>query len=150
MPGNPSCRVDEVLKIIGDRWSLGIIHILSVGPKRTLELHRAFQGLSTKTLAARLKKLERHGLVSRVSYRESPPRVEYSLTGKGSGILPVIEMVSGAARIMDFPDSAAALCPACETITTQSGSIDGASHRLENDQSDLTIRNKRKTDVTLL
>jgi DNA-binding HxlR family transcriptional regulator len=40
MSEGTACLVDEVLKLIGDRWTLSLIHELSKGPRRTLELHR--------------------------------------------------------------------------------------------------------------
>lgn len=83
MPSRSSCKIDPVLDVVSDQWTLAIVHELTVGPRRTLELQTAFEGMSTKTLAARLKKLQRRGLVERRVYGESPPRVEYSLTAKG-------------------------------------------------------------------
>jgi DNA-binding HxlR family transcriptional regulator len=38
----------------------------------------------------RLRDLEQHGLVERVTYAEIPPRVEYTLTKKGRTLEPVI------------------------------------------------------------
>jgi DNA-binding HxlR family transcriptional regulator len=35
--------------------------------------------------------LEQEGILVRRSYAESPPRVEYELTAKGEGLLPIIE-----------------------------------------------------------
>src|SRR5260370_39401898 len=90
------CLVDAVLKLIGDRWTLSLIHELSKGPRRTLELHTAFSGLSTKTLSDRLKNLQRSGLVSRKSDPQTPPRVEYSLTEKGSELLPLFHVLARA------------------------------------------------------
>lgn len=81
MPGR-SCKIDGVLDFISEPWTLAVIHQLTVGPRRTLELFSSFAGLSTKTLGARLKKLERGGIVARKSFSETPPRVEYSLTEK--------------------------------------------------------------------
>ena len=40
-------------------------------------------GFSSKTLAIRLKELEKSGILSRKSYNEIPPRIEYRLTDKG-------------------------------------------------------------------
>src|SRR5262245_1023644 len=94
MAEGAACLVDAVLKLIGDRWTLCLIHELSKGPQRTLELHSAFGGLSTKTLSDRLKNLRKNGLVSRMSYPESPPRVEYSLTEKGSELLPLFHAIA--------------------------------------------------------
>ena len=40
-------------------------------------------------LASSLRELEKDGLVSRMQFNEIPPHVEYSLTEKGKGLLPV-------------------------------------------------------------
>ena len=101
MPAQASCAVDSALKVVGDRWTLAIIHELSLGPRRTVELHRGFKGLSTKTLLARLRKMERAGLVSRHSFSESPPRVEYSLTDRGRSLLPVLREMRRSAQLWD-------------------------------------------------
>jgi DNA-binding HxlR family transcriptional regulator len=94
---NSSCRIDPVLEVIGDQWTLAIIHELSAGPRRAVELHAAFSGVSTKTLTARLKKLERNRVISRKSYPQSPPRVEYSLMEKGLELLPVLRVMEEVA-----------------------------------------------------
>ena len=41
-------------------------------------------------LSQSLKELESAGMVSRTQYNEIPPRVEYSLTDKGRGALPML------------------------------------------------------------
>jgi DNA-binding HxlR family transcriptional regulator len=45
------------------------------------------KGFSSKTLAIRLKELERSGVLERRSYNEIPPRVEYNLTKKGQELV---------------------------------------------------------------
>jgi DNA-binding HxlR family transcriptional regulator len=57
---------------------------------RFTELHRTIREISTRTLATRLKQLEKNGIVVRRSYNEIPPRVEYKLTGKGQEIVGAI------------------------------------------------------------
>jgi DNA-binding HxlR family transcriptional regulator len=58
--------------------------------RRFSELRASLAGISPKTLTDRLRDLEQHGLVERVSYAEIPPRVEYTLTNKGRTLEPVI------------------------------------------------------------
>ena len=60
-------------------------------PRRFSELEKACPGISPRTLSERLRWLEEEGVVARHSYAETPPRVEYELTPKGLGLLPVIE-----------------------------------------------------------
>ena len=85
------CSVACTAEIIGAKWTAVILHDLSEGPRRFSELERSCPGISPRTLAERLRALEQDGVVERTSYVERPPRVEYELTAKGEGLLPVIE-----------------------------------------------------------
>ncbi len=58
---------------------------------RFSELEGMSGGISPRTLVDRLREMESQGLVDRESFREIPPRVQYSLTEKGTATLPVIE-----------------------------------------------------------
>jgi DNA-binding HxlR family transcriptional regulator len=88
------CAVACTADIIGSKWTAVIVHDLSEGPRRFSELERACPGISPRTLSERLDMLEREGIVGRQSYPESPPRVEYELTGKGEALLPIIRAMS--------------------------------------------------------
>ena len=48
------------------------------------------KGISSKTLARRLKELEKDGILERQSYNEIPPRVEYKLIKKGQELVESI------------------------------------------------------------
>jgi DNA-binding HxlR family transcriptional regulator len=84
------CGVAACAGLIGSKWTALIVHDLSEGPRRFSELEHACPGISPRTLAERLRMLEKEGVVMRRSYAESPPRVEYELTGKGLALLPVV------------------------------------------------------------
>jgi DNA-binding HxlR family transcriptional regulator len=84
------CSVAACADIIGAKWTALLVHDLSEGPRRFSELEHSCAGISPRTLSERLRVLEHEGIVVRRSYAESPPRVEYELTGKGEALLPII------------------------------------------------------------
>jgi DNA-binding HxlR family transcriptional regulator len=47
-------------------------------------------GISGRVLSERLKDLENQGIVKREVYPETPVRIEYSLTQKGSALEPIL------------------------------------------------------------
>ena len=85
-----TCAVACSAEIIGSKWTALLVHDLSEGPRRFSELEHACPGISPRTLSERLHMLEQEGFVTRRSYPESPPRVEYELTDKGRALLPII------------------------------------------------------------
>lgn len=85
------CPVARTAEIIGNKWTPLILRDLSKGRFRFGELQRSLVGISPKTLSERLKRLEEWGLVDRTCFAEVPPRVEYTLTAKGTALLPVID-----------------------------------------------------------
>ena len=86
----PSCSVAGAAEIVGSKWTVLIVHDLSEGPRRFTQLERSCAGISPRTLAERLRRLELEDIVVRRSYPESPPRVEYELTPKGEALLPIV------------------------------------------------------------
>lgn len=80
----PNCgRINEVLKRVGDRWSvLVIISLSEYGMLRFNALKRNL-GISQRMLSRTLRELERDGLVHRAYYPTIPPKVEYRLTPMG-------------------------------------------------------------------
>lgn len=75
--------MDIAIHLVANKWTIQILRELLSGPKRPLDLERTLTGISAKTLAERLYYLQSAGLISRVSFPEVPPRVEYSLTPLG-------------------------------------------------------------------
>jgi DNA-binding HxlR family transcriptional regulator len=86
-----SCAVAACAEIVGTKWTALLVHDLSEGARRFSELRLSCPGISPRTLSERLRALEHQELVVRSSYAESPPRVEYALTEKGRGLLPIID-----------------------------------------------------------
>jgi DNA-binding HxlR family transcriptional regulator len=86
-----TCPVCATADIICGKWTMLVIRDLAEGNARFCELERSLQGISPRTLSLRLRALEEQGIVSRRTYPEVPPRVEYSLTSKGRALAPLIE-----------------------------------------------------------
>lgn len=78
----------EILAHAGNRWSLGVLHILGTsGPLRYGEIRRYLAGLTQRMLTRTLRHLERDGLISRCDYHEKLPRVVYAITDAGKEML---------------------------------------------------------------
>jgi len=85
------CPVAQAAKLLGDKWTLIILRDLAAGPRRFKALEHTGEGISPSMLSARLRDLEQAGIVTRASFNEIPPRVEYTLSQKGRDALPVID-----------------------------------------------------------
>lgn len=87
--GNLLCPVRYTIDIVGGKWKLPIICVLTSGlPIRYSSIKRRLTGVTNMMLAQSLKDLEASGIVHREQYNEVPPRVEYTLTDKGKSIIP--------------------------------------------------------------
>ena len=85
------CPVDFAFQRVGGKYKGRILWFLKDKTLRYGELKRTVEGISPKMLTQALKELEDDGLITRTVYAEVPPRVEYSLTGNGTGLLPAID-----------------------------------------------------------
>lgn len=83
------CPIARSTGLVGDRWSMMIVRELFMGVNRFQDL-QVQTGATGQLLAARLKRLESHGLVERRAYSTRPLRHEYLLTPKGRDLMPVI------------------------------------------------------------
>ena len=86
-----SCEIRDLLDRLADKWSLLVIELLGTGSRRFTELHREIDEISQRMLTLTLRHLERDGLVTRTVHPVVPPRVDYTLTDLGRGLLVAIE-----------------------------------------------------------
>jgi DNA-binding HxlR family transcriptional regulator len=84
--GQKNCPVARTLDLFGDRWTLLLVRELLLGKTRYQEFMAALPGVSPNLLSARLKTLEKEGLVRREQYVEHPRRMEYRLTEEGKKV----------------------------------------------------------------
>jgi DNA-binding HxlR family transcriptional regulator len=89
----PGC-VAAALAILGNKWTALIVKELSEGCARFSSLEQALPGISPRTLSQRLDDMENCGLITKRSFAEVPPRVEYTLTSKGKDLLPILKSMA--------------------------------------------------------
>lgn len=87
----PECPIATTITLVGNKWKLLIIRNLSARTWRFNELKDNLYGISQKVLTENLRALEEDGIVHREVYAEIPPRVEYSLSELGNGLIPMIK-----------------------------------------------------------
>jgi DNA-binding HxlR family transcriptional regulator len=94
------CPVYGFQQIISGKYKLRILWDLQHGPRRYGEIrHKLLTGsigskdITPRVLSRELKALTAVRMIKRKDYRIVPPKVEYSLTGEGRSLLPVISAI---------------------------------------------------------
>ena len=86
------CPVAKALDVVGEKWSLLVLRdLFRKGPSRFQDLVDGLAGVAPNTLSARLKTLEKQGVIGTRLYEKHPPRFEYFLTEKGQALGPVLK-----------------------------------------------------------
>lgn len=74
------CPILKVATLLSDTWTMLILRALTEGPKRFCDLEKWLDGISTRTLTLKLKKLTEEELI------EKDGTGFYRVTKKGAGI----------------------------------------------------------------
>jgi DNA-binding HxlR family transcriptional regulator len=86
--------IASAMEIIGNKWTALILRDLFGGPRRFCELEKSVGSINPRTLSQRLDDLEDHGIITKQSFAEVPPRTEYTLTKKGEDLLPILKQMA--------------------------------------------------------
>lgn len=80
-----------IQQCIGGKWKMTILH--EIDTKGSIRFNHAMRvfPLSEKVLSQQLKELVDDGLVKRIVYDVTPPKVCYELTGAGRDIMPTLD-----------------------------------------------------------
>lgn len=79
--------------VIGCKWSVSVLLAVGQGINRPGALERHIDGISTKVLSERLRKLSAYGLLDKQTFAEVPPRTEYQLTSTGARLVEIIAQI---------------------------------------------------------
>ncbi|MBU6454588.1 MAG: helix-turn-helix transcriptional regulator [Cyanobacteria bacterium REEB67] len=114
--------IDFGLAVLSPRWTTEILINLASGPRRTTQLLRDLKGVSAKTLCQRLRRLSELNIVTRKTFAEVPPRVEYNLTEEGHALAGLLHQMKELGEKLQVVDKARAI-----------------SHETVEDASELTL-----------
>lgn len=89
------CEVEPVGKLVFGKWASHLLWSLAhAGPMRFGELCATAPGATPKVITARLRQLERDGLIVRTRFKEAPPRTEYRITDLGRSLIPAFRTLT--------------------------------------------------------
>lgn len=88
------CSIEYTLSFMDRKWKPIILwHLGTEGIHRYGELKRKLEGITHKMLAQQLKELVDDNLIIRKEYPQVPPKVEYSITEKGMGLMEILNLM---------------------------------------------------------
>ena len=91
MEKDDKCPLTYAVRITGGKWKPIIIYRLYKGLNRFGILHRSIEGISKNMLTRELREMEANKILTRKIFAEIPPKVEYTLTKKGEGLIPIFD-----------------------------------------------------------
>jgi DNA-binding HxlR family transcriptional regulator len=89
------CPIDTTFKLVGKKFTILIIREMMQDKTRFNQFLDSIEGINPKILSARLKEMERSGLIRRKVYSaETPVRIGYFLTEKGSALRSILDQMA--------------------------------------------------------
>lgn len=85
------CPLNELLFFLSKRWTTEILFCIEEGNNRFSGIKEELVHISDHILSDRLKLLEKEGFISKRYFNIVPPRVEYSLTGRGKELSNLLD-----------------------------------------------------------
>lgn len=92
-PAQNTLSFQDTAKLIGDAWTLRVIDVVAQTEQRFSELERHIPDICPATLTNRLRKLEEAGIIIRRDSTVDKQSVTYTLSDRGSKVLPVIDAI---------------------------------------------------------
>jgi DNA-binding HxlR family transcriptional regulator len=88
------CPINNTFRIMGKKFTALIIRNMMHRGQRRFNQFLEIEGINAKILSARLKEMEKDGLIKREVFQETPVRVEYTLTEKGNALESILNQMA--------------------------------------------------------
>jgi DNA-binding HxlR family transcriptional regulator len=89
----PSRHLHAGVGLLQEKWILLIVKVLLSGPQGFNDLARNTGDVNSTTLAQRLARLEKAGIVTKTVQSVMPPKTSYALTEAGLALKPTIDAI---------------------------------------------------------
>lgn len=80
------CPINKTTDLVGKKFTTLILRNMMQANETRFNQFLKIEGINAKILSARLREMERNGLIKREIFKEVPVRVEYTLTEKGRAL----------------------------------------------------------------
>ncbi len=89
------CSISYTLSVVGGRWKWLVLYkVFKNEVMRYSDIKKSMPSITHKMLSQQLKELLSAKLINRQEYSQIPPKVEYSLTEKGTSLIPILLLMS--------------------------------------------------------
>jgi len=95
-----SCPAEGLLKLLSGKWKPQILRLAVAGPVRFNSLLRELPNSNKQSIATALKELEEAELLIRTVVKEKPLHIEYTLSNRGRGLIPVFMKMEDLSKLL--------------------------------------------------
>jgi len=94
------CPLEFAVNAINGKWKIPIVWRIHEGEKRPSEMLRGIAKVDRRVLNQQLNEMISDGILTKQSFNELPPRVEYSLTPLGEKLVEVLWKLNDWGKIL--------------------------------------------------
>ncbi len=87
---NKICPLEIAVNSISGKWKIPIVWQINEGKKRPSEFLKGIANVDRRVLNKQLNEMIEDGILTKESFNELPPRVEYSLTEIGEKLIEIL------------------------------------------------------------
>lgn len=97
---NKICPLEIAVNSISGKWKVPIVWQINEGKKRPSEFLKGIGKVDRRVLNKQLSEMIEDGILSKKSFNELPPRVEYSLTEIGERLIEILWQLNDWGKLL--------------------------------------------------